>query len=249
MARRPDWVHPIDTSAVRRYEVRVHLAPSPPTAAFEHKTLTVEQVRTLYKSLESDRLEHLHPLALHGLRRGALAGLLWEDIDLDSSTPTLTIRHQRLVTEGGAVDGSATKTDAGERTLPIPSTLQAVLKRARTRSEEERLAAGSHWQGRGHVVHSEFGAPYFPTSINDFWHRALDTAGVPRVRLDYARHTAAMRLGGVPIALIAAWLGHTDSAFTQRTYAHSQDDSLRPAVEAYAKAVAGKPKRSRARKG
>jgi integrase len=179
--------------------------PSPPTAAFEHKTLTAEQVRTLYKSLESDRLEHLHPLALHGLRRGALAGLLWEDIDLDSPTPTLTIRHRRLVTEGGAVDGSATKTDAGEPTLPIPSTLQAVLKRARTRSKEERLAAGSHWQGRGHVVHSQFGAPYFPTSINDFWHRALDTA-VCRARACMTPGTPAAHsyLDGVPIALIAA---------------------------------------------
>ena len=69
--------------------------------------------------------------------------------------------------------------------------------------------------------------------------------GIRKVR----RLLATSYLDGVPIALIAAWLGHTDSAFTQRTYAHSQDDSLQLAAEAYAKAVAGKPKRSRARKG
>jgi integrase len=30
-------------------------------------------------------------------------------------------------------------------------------------------------------------------------------------------------------AMIAAWLGHADAAFTMRTYIHSQDDALRDA--------------------
>ena len=30
----------------------------------------------------------------------------------------------------------------------------------------------------------------------------------------------------VPIAVTAKWLGHADSAFTMRTYVHSQDDAL-----------------------
>jgi integrase len=29
----------------------------------------------------------------------------------------------------------------------------------------------------------------------------------------------------VPVAVIAAWLGHADPAFTRRTYLHSQDDA------------------------
>jgi hypothetical protein len=35
-----------------------------------------------------------------------------------------------------------------------------------------------------------------------------------------------MHLQGVPIAVISAWLGHADSAFTMRTYVHSQDGAL-----------------------
>ncbi|OBB68072.1 recombinase XerD [Mycobacterium sp. 852014-50255_SCH5639931] len=35
-----------------------------------------------------------------------------------------------------------------------------------------------------------------------------------------------MHLRGVPLAVIANWLGHTDAATTARSYAHSQDDAL-----------------------
>ena len=34
---------------------------------------------------------------------------------------------------------------------------------------------------------------------------------------------------GVPMAVIAKWLGHADAETTARIYAHSQDDALRAA--------------------
>jgi integrase len=175
----------------------------------------------------------------------------WENVVLDSASPTITIDTQRLHSAGGAVEGPP-KTAESLRTLPIPATLLPILKRARTRSREEQLAVGALWHSGDYVVHSEFGEPYYPTSLNDVWHRALDTAGLPRVRLHDARHTAGtlMHLNGVPIAVIAKLLGHSDPAFTQRTYAHSQDDAVVDAMDVYAKVLAGgKPKRSRARKG
>jgi integrase len=33
-------------------------------------------------------------------------------------------------------------------------------------------------------------------------------------------------LRGVPLAVIAKWLGHADASVTARIYAHSQDDAL-----------------------
>ncbi|HUH71210.1 MAG TPA: site-specific integrase [Mycobacterium sp.] len=223
------------------------LVKPPPAEKYAHTTLTVEQMRTLFASLESDRLEHLHHLALQaGLRRGELAGLRWENADLDSDAPTITIDTQRLHSADGAVEG-APKTAESVRVLPIPATLLPILKRARVRSWEEQLAAGTLWRGGGYVVHSEFGEPYYPTSLDGFWSRALRTAGLPHVRLHDARHTAGtlMHLNSVPIAVIAKLLGHTDPAFTQRTYAHSQDDAMVDAMATYAQVLAGKPKRGR----
>jgi integrase len=34
---------------------------------------------------------------------------------------------------------------------------------------------------------------------------------------------------GVPLAVIAKWLGHADASVTARIYTHSQDDALRSA--------------------
>lgn len=51
------------------------------------------------------------------------------------------------------------------------------------------------------------------------------------IRLHDARHSCgtALHLRGVPMAVIAKWLGHADTATTARIYAHSQDDALRAA--------------------
>jgi integrase len=42
-----------------------------------------------------------------------------------------------------------------------------------------------------------------------------------------------MHLQGVPIALIAAWLGHADVSFTLRTYVHAQPEAPAQAAESF----------------
>jgi len=46
-----------------------------------------------------------------------------------------------------------------------------------------------------------------------------------------------MHLRGVPIAVIAAWLEHASAAFTMATYAHCQDDALKPAASRFGRVV------------
>jgi integrase len=67
--------------------------------------------------------------------------------------------------------------------------------------------------------------PYHPNLLTYRWGKLLDDRGIERVRLHDARHSCAtlMHLRGVPIAVIAAWLGHASAAFIMSVYAHSQD--------------------------
>ena len=60
------------------------------------------------------------------------------------------------------------------------------------------------------------------------WQAAISKIDVPQVRLHDARHIFAtlMHLQGVPIALVAAWLGHADISFAMRKYVHAQADAL-----------------------
>lgn len=106
-------------------------------------TLSVEQVETLFARLAGG-LELFVHLALLGLRRGEIAALRWSAIDLDSTTPTLTLAASRVAVTGGAAE-SDPKTEADRRELPVPAELLPVLRRARQRSREEQLAAGSRW--------------------------------------------------------------------------------------------------------
>jgi integrase len=46
-----------------------------------------------------------------------------------------------------------------------------------------------------------------------------------------------MHLRGMPIAVIAAWLGHASAAFTMAVYTHSQADALKDAGTSFRRDV------------
>lgn len=223
------WQDLVDQGVVSR-NVPALIRPLP-TSRPEMRTLTVEQVETLFAHISGERLEPFVHLALLGLRRGEIGGLRWTAIDLDSTPPTLTVTSNRVAVAGGAAEADP-KTEAGRRVLPIPDELLPILRRARQRSREEQLAAGSKWVGQGYVVADELGNPYHPDTLYKYWSRILKDGGLPHVRLHDARHSCAtlMHQRGVPLAVIAAWLGHTDASFTLRTYAHSSPSALADAA-------------------
>ena len=70
--------------------------------------------------------------------------------------------------------------------------------------------------------------------MSDYWAAACAKAGVKRIRLHDARHTCGTLMHlehNVPVAIISAWLGHADTAFTMRTYVHNQPEKLALAAE------------------
>jgi integrase len=189
-------------------------------------TYTETEVRTILESIDDDRLGHAWELALSGLRRGEIAGLRWSDIDFDAHT--LTVANNRT-DAGGTVCETDPKTATSRRTLPLPDRLVTVLKSAKTRQARERLALGyGHW---AYVVCNEIGEPYSPQVLTRGWRKACHRAGVREIKLHAARHTCAtlMHLQGVPMVVIAAWIGHSDPALTMRLYAHDQPDALKAA--------------------
>lgn len=90
------------------------------------------------------------------------------------------------------------------------------------------------------MVSNEVGEPYSPAVLSRYWRDTVKAAGVRHIKLHAARHTCAtlMHLQGVPVAVIAAWIGHEDVSLTMRRYAHSQDDALRMAGESLNRLVA-----------
>ena len=190
------------------------------------------EVDTLCASVAGGRREVFVLLALLGLRRGELAGLRWEAIDLESETPTLTVRETRVSTGTGVVSQDNTKTLASQRILPLPADLVPILRRVRGEHRHLKRRLGDQWQGPaadGYLLIGDLGRPLSPRTLDAHWTKALAEAGLPHRRLHDSRHTAAsvLALRGAPVPMIAAWLGHGDGGvLAMRTYVHTPGAAL-----------------------
>ena len=118
--------------------------------------------------------------------------------------------------------------EAARRTLPLDEGLWGVLKRASARQAGEKLALGAAYADSGYVACTEAGQPYTPGTLTHLWRDITNAAGVKPIRLRDARRSCgtALHLCGVPLAVIAAWLGHADASITARLYVHSQNEAL-----------------------
>jgi len=102
-----------------------------------------------------------------------------------------------------------------------PGTLSA-LSEHRRRQVEEQLAAGPEWNNTSLVFITPVGRPVDGTWAIKWFHRALDGAGLPRLRIHDLRHTAATQLWrrGVHPKVVQELLGHSTISLTLDTYSH-----------------------------
>lgn len=196
----------------------------------ETETWSEDEVERFLLECRDDPYAHAWYLALSGLRRGEICGLKWDDIDLEAKT--LTIVRAR-VTHGKVTSEGTPKSKRSRRTLPLPDDLVRQLKAARKRQAADRLLLGEAWTDSGYVIVDQAGQPLSPGALSSRWVHAVERAKVTQIRLHDARHTCAtlMHLRNVPIAVIAAWLGHASAAFTLSRYAHSQDPAMAAAAQ------------------
>ncbi|MBF6334233.1 tyrosine-type recombinase/integrase [Nocardia transvalensis] len=215
--------------------VAVAIKPKRGKAA-KPKPYTPEEVSKVLKSLEGNRDGHLWFLALSGLRRSEIGGLRWSDVDF--TRKTLKVKLGRAAAEGKAVEDDP-KTEAAIRTLPMDDEMVEVLRRAHRLQAAEKLALGDAYQDGDYVACNEDGTPYHPDTLTHRWAKMVKKAGVRHIRLHDARHTCGttMHLRKVPMAVIAAWLGHADASVTARIYTHSQDDALAEAAKTLGQVV------------
>ena len=178
---------------------------------------TPEQLRAFTDHVRDDRFYALWLLVVTtGFRRGELAGLRRDDIDLDNArvSPSVT----RVVVDGHAED-SEMKTRSGERSLALDPVTREALRGYIAFWEQERRALG---QTSSLLFVWPNGQPLHPDTITALFHKHCEAAGLPRIRLHDVRHsyaTAALK-AGVPAKIVSERLGHATAAFTLQVYTH-----------------------------
>jgi integrase len=99
------------------------------------QTFTMTEVAVVLQGIADDRNRHAWHLALAGLRRGEIAGQRWDDIDF--ANKLIRIGRTRIDIKGKAVESDDAKSEASNRTLPIPDPLLVELKAAKARLAAE----------------------------------------------------------------------------------------------------------------
>lgn len=192
----------------------------------EGKAYSEEQVKLLFERLnnrETAEKRLLVELAVvSAARQGELVAI--EEKHLNVENNTLLI-EQALVNLTG--DGIIIKETKGKRkrVVTIPSnimndlvTLAAVKKYQLEEAGDERV-----WKGYTFLFSNEFGKPYRPDSISQWWDRFMKkNPDLPRIRFHDLRHTSATLLihAGEHPKVIQSRLGHSNITTTMNTYGH-----------------------------
>jgi integrase len=182
----------------------------------EVQPLSREDARRLLEAAASDRDAALYALVLaHGLRKGELLGLTWDDVDLDNRELHVRLQQQR----GQLVE---LRRGASRRILRLRPWLVELLRAHRTRLATRRLRAGQHWRDHGLVFPSDHGTPQTQGNAHRAWKRLLARAGLDDARFHDLRHTAAtLALSeGASLFDVSRMLGHGSIKTTADLYGH-----------------------------
>lgn len=192
--------------------------------------LSPVQAREFLSAVEADRLGVLYGLALlTGMRQGELLGLRWEDVDLDAGTVEVRYAMQLQDGEYRLVEP---KTKRSRRKNVLPQVAIGLLSRHRTLQATERLKAGSRWHDNDLVFTTRLGTPLDGRNATRHLRKILRDSGLPEMRFQDLRHSAASLLHalGVPLRVAMEILGHSQMSTTLRVYTHVMDESRREAA-------------------
>jgi integrase len=220
----------------------LRIPPRDETRAIEQNVDTIgrqddEQARALTESQTADLIANVPAayrplitlLAVTGLRISEALALRWGDLELDGDARLFVNRMVTInpeSTPGGPWwHFQPPKSRAGKRSVPIPRDLADELQRRRVETIAEGKLAGD----RDLAFQARNGAPIAQNNLRRrAFTDAAQSAGVGWAGFHTLRHTCASRLfaEGMNPKQIAKWLGHSDAAFTMRTYVHLLADDV-----------------------
>jgi len=212
---------------------------------------TADQLAEFLGAVTDDSLYAFWWLAglrgLRGLRRGELCGLRWTDIDLDRAI--LTIERTRTTAGYQIVEGDP-KTPAGRRAVALDKRTVQVLRAHRRRQldqQRDALADGRRWVDSGYIFVRSDGLPINPNYATTRFHKLIQRAGLPPVRLHDLRHGVASLAheAGADLKTLQDLLGHSSIVVTADTYTSVLPRIQRRCADATAQLVLAAARRTR----
>lgn len=183
-------INPCDALEIKKYKSK------------KKKGLTVSEQQVFDKIAESSKYALLFKLlSATGIRIGEALALTRSDIDFTNHT--LTINKNVVFVNGVRIEQDTPKSEAGNRTLPIPANICTELEK----------------------IESDTLFPYTYNAINHAFQQISKKAGFT-VSAHILRHTYSDRLeeAGIPPKIKQYLMGHASLDMTQNTYTDTQDE-------------------------
>jgi len=196
------------------------------------KALAPEQTRALMEAIRGDPYELAIRLALVlGGRRGEVAGLRREDIDLEQKT--LTINGSLGYLRGRGLVYGPIKGDRPPRKFKLTADLIAAITWHLQRLDAQRKLMEGKWQDSPYLfVSLKTGGPVNPGQIWAHFKAGAKRAGID-ARLHDLRHSCAsyLKAQGWDLKRISVHLGHANTTITNNLHIHLFSDALDSAAE------------------
>jgi integrase len=162
-----------------------------------------------------------------GMRPGEALGLRWKDIDLATSSLSVTgtLKQARRITPSGLgvvrMERNEPKTLASRRPISISPELSQALDRQKMYQSVARITAKQEWVESDYVITSQVGTPISLSNLRKAYIKFLLSHKVRYIRLHDIRHSVAtLSLGlGIPIEQVSQVLGHSRIETTKNIYA------------------------------
>ena len=190
--------------------------PSIESGEIERRALARYELRRLLDAAVGSRLVIIDLCARSGLRPAEARGLLWDDLDLDRRTLTVTGQLDRQNRR------TAPKTRKAARTIQLDDATVTRLKLWSERQVELKIGARSAWQETGIVASTNQGTPIDRHSLARSLRLLCRRASIdPAVTPYELRHTAISMQAdaGRSSWELADWAG-TSEAMINRVYRH-----------------------------
>ena len=159
-----------------------------------------------------DLIDKVDLFAATGLRPGELLGLLWSDVDFDSTPATIAVTGTiKRTSESGLHRQAFPKSESGERVLPLPQFAVRLLARRKLADDPARNPLGL-------VFPSRVGGVLDPGNFRRQWVEARGEE-FDWVKLGGFRKAVATLLEREADSVVASrQLGHSSDAVTRRYY-------------------------------
>jgi integrase len=200
--------------AIMRRAVKVWRLPRNPVANVDRfrtrhsgdiEVFTPEEVWALVRAAASEMDATIFlTAAFTGLRRGEILGLRWRDVDFEGSTIRVRASY--------AAGVLSTPKSGKVRAVPMAPDVATGLARL---GQRERFCGEDDF-----VFAAESGLPINGDALSSRYEKALEAAGLRRLRFHDLRHTFGTRMiREADIRRVQEWMGHADIQTTMK-YLH-----------------------------